>query len=77
MSVPASVPKRSEKHLIRRCRRSEIRIWESYFNNSTTSPFCPFLAHAHRGLLPIDPESENPTYPEVVSRSSDGEPAIP
>ena len=31
-----------------------------------------FLAHAHRGLLPIDPESENPTYPEVISRSSDG-----
>ena len=31
-----------------------------------------FLAHAHRGLLPIDPESDNPTYPEVISRSSDG-----
>ena len=31
-----------------------------------------FLAHAHRGLLPIDPESENPSYPVVISRSSDG-----
>ena len=31
-----------------------------------------FLAHAHRGLLPIDPESEHPSYPVVISRSSDG-----
>ena len=31
-----------------------------------------FLAHAHRGLPPIDPQAENPSYPVVISRSSDG-----
>ena len=31
-----------------------------------------FLAHAHRGLPPIDPQAEHPSYPVVVSRSSDG-----
>ena len=31
-----------------------------------------FLGHAHRGLPPIDPQAENPSYPVVISRSSDG-----
>ena len=31
-----------------------------------------FLAHAHRGLPPIDPQAKNPSYPVVISRSSDG-----
>ena len=39
MSVPASVPKRSGKHLLRRFGQSGIRNWESYSSNSTTSPF--------------------------------------
>ena len=38
MSVPASVPKRSGRHLLRPIGQSGIRSWESYSSNSTTSP---------------------------------------
>ena len=38
MSVPASVPKRSGRHLLRRFSRSGIRNGDSYSSNSTTSP---------------------------------------
>ncbi len=31
-----------------------------------------FLAHAHRGLPPIDGRADNPAYPVVISRSGDG-----
>ena len=41
MSVPASVPKRSESHLLRRFSRSEERNWKSFSSNSTTSPIFP------------------------------------
>ena len=38
MSVPASLPKRSGRNLLRRFGRSGIRNWKSYSSNSTTSP---------------------------------------
>ena len=38
MSVPASVPKRSGRHLLHRFGQPGIRNWESYSSNSTTSP---------------------------------------
>ena len=41
MSVPASVPKRSGRHLLRRFGQSGIRNRESYSSNSTTSPIFP------------------------------------
>ena len=45
MSVPASVPKRSGRRVLRQFSQSEIRNRESYSSNSTTSPiFAPHPA---------------------------------
>ena len=41
MSVPASVPKRSGRRLLRHISQSGIRNWASYSSNSTTSPIFP------------------------------------
>ena len=49
MSVPASVPKRSGRHLLRRFSRSGIRNRDSYSSNSTTSPI--FLRAIGQALL--------------------------
>ena len=62
MSVPASVPKRSARHLLRRFGQSGIRNWESYSSNSTTSPF--FRAVEIR--LADDPERMGPGKLEGV-----------
>ena len=40
MSVPASLPTRSGRHLFSHFGQSGIRNWEIYSSNSTTSPFC-------------------------------------
>ena len=46
MSVPASVPKRSGRHLLRRFGQSGIGNWKSYSSNSTTSPILhPVVIH--------------------------------
>ena len=61
MSVPASVPKRSGRHLLRRFSRSGIRNGDSYSSNSTTSPiFFPDTAASSLGaVLGLGPVTGN------------------
>ena len=66
MSVPASVPKRSGRRLLRHISQSGIRNWASYSSNSTTSPI--FLEFSYRCLH--DPPWLLPTGATVVGRVS-------